>query len=45
MVLLRMQADTMEERDHIKLMPLETVKVNNIASVFWTIFSSVAVGL
>lgn len=45
MVSLRQQADTMEERDHIKLMPLEIVKMNNTASVFWTVFSSVAMGL
>ena len=44
MVLLGQQTDNVEERDQIKLMALETVKMNNTSSVFWIVPSSVAVG-
>lgn len=44
MVSLGQQTDNVEERDQIKLMALETVKMNNTSSVFCIVPSSVAVG-
>lgn len=45
MVTWGQQADNVEERDHIKLMAQDMVRMNNTSAVVWTVPSSVTVGL